>query len=100
MLLDAWRADSPRARDAIWAWRLHVRAPRPGRAVPDYKAFLVSLFGLERLQAVTVAAAAAGADAGSPLLGCPAETAAAAAAAPKALVLPTVVGAALAEAAL
>lgn len=69
MLLDCWRADSPRVKDAIWAWRLHVRNPRPVGGAPDYKAFLVSLFGLERLHAVVRAAEAGAEEAGSPMLG-------------------------------
>ena len=56
MLLDVWRPDSPKVRDAIWAWRLHVQQPRPDGAQPDYRAFLVSLFGLEKLLQVSLAA--------------------------------------------
>jgi hypothetical protein len=56
MLLDVWRPDSPKVKDALWAWRLHVQQPRPDGAQPDYRAFLVSLFGLEKLLQVGVAA--------------------------------------------
>jgi len=56
MLLDVWRPDSPKVRDAIWAWRLHVQQQRPDGAQPDYRAFLVSLFGLEKLLQVSLAA--------------------------------------------
>lgn len=58
MLLDAWRADSPKIWDAVYAWRAHVRAPRPGGVEPDYRAFLVSLFGLDKLLEVSRAAKA------------------------------------------
>jgi hypothetical protein len=58
LLLDVWRPDSPRVREAIWAWKLHVKSPRGPTAQPDYRAFLVSLFGLEKLTALTAAAAA------------------------------------------
>lgn len=56
MLLDLWRPDSPKVREAIWAWKLHIRGPRPDGADPDYRAFLVSLFGLDKLTQLTAAA--------------------------------------------
>lgn len=55
LLLDVWRPDSPKVHDAIWAWKLHVKPPRPGDGLPDYRAFLVSLFGLEKLLQLTAA---------------------------------------------
>jgi len=58
MLLDAWRPDSSKVREAIWAWKLHVRGPRPDGAEPDYRAFLVSLFGLDKLTQLTAASGA------------------------------------------
>jgi hypothetical protein len=59
LLLDVWRPDSPKVRDAIWAWKLHVKGPRPQGTQPDYRAFLVSLFGLDRLKQLAAAAQAA-----------------------------------------
>lgn len=55
LLLDVWRPDSPKVRDAIWAWKLHLKTPRTGGSQPDYRAFLVSLFGLEKLLQLTAA---------------------------------------------
>jgi len=65
MLLDCWRADSPRAADAVAAWRAHMATG----GQPDCRAFLTALFGEAQLAAVSAAAAAAGGEAGSPLLG-------------------------------
>jgi hypothetical protein len=48
----------PQVRDAVWAWKLHVKLPRPGGSAPDYRAFLVSLFGLDRLVELTAASKA------------------------------------------
>lgn len=59
LLLDVWRPDSAKVREAIWAWKLHVKAPRPAGAQPDYRAFLVSLFGLDKLTQLSAAAQAA-----------------------------------------
>jgi hypothetical protein len=59
LLLDVWRPDSPKVREAIWAWKLHVQGPRPQGTQPDYRAFLVSLFGLDRLTQLAAAAQAA-----------------------------------------
>lgn len=59
LLLDVWRPDSPKVREAIWAWKLHVQGPRPQGTQPDYRAFLVSLFGLDRLTQLSAAAQAA-----------------------------------------
>mgnify|MGYP001807529932 CR=1 FL=1 len=59
LLLDVWRPDSAKIREAIWAWKLHLKGPMASGAQPDYRAFLVSLFGLERLTQLTAAAAAA-----------------------------------------
>jgi hypothetical protein len=55
LLLDVWRPGSAKVGDAIWAWKAHVRQPRQGGAAPDYRAFLVSLFGLEMLLTLTAA---------------------------------------------
>jgi hypothetical protein len=55
LLLDVWRPGSAKVGDAIWAWKLHVAQPRQGGAAPDYRAFLVSLFGLEKLLQLTAA---------------------------------------------
>jgi hypothetical protein len=55
LLLDVWRPGSAKVGDAIWAWKAHVRQPRQGGAPPDYRAFLVSLFGLEKLLQLTAA---------------------------------------------
>jgi hypothetical protein len=57
LLLDAWRADSPRVRDAVWAHYNHVLRPE----APDYRAFMVSVVGLDKLVAVTQAARVAAA---------------------------------------
>jgi hypothetical protein len=71
LLLDVWRPGSAKVADAIWAWKLHVRQPQQSGSAPDYRAFLVSLFGLEKLLQLTAAErACAGA-------GCPAAAAAA-----------------------
>lgn len=56
LLLDVWRPDSSKVREAIWAWKLHIKAPRPAGTGPDYRAFLVSLFGLDKLSQLTAAA--------------------------------------------
>jgi hypothetical protein len=56
LLLDVWRPGSAKVGDAIWAWKLHVRQPQQGGAPADYRAFLVSLFGLEKLLQLTAAA--------------------------------------------
>jgi hypothetical protein len=56
LLLDVWRPDSSKVREAIWAWKLHIKAPRPAGSDPDYRAFLVSLFGLDKLTQLTAAA--------------------------------------------
>lgn len=56
LLLDVWRPDSSKVREAIWAWKLHIKAPRPAGSSPDYRAFLVSLFGLDKLTQLTAAA--------------------------------------------
>eukprot|EP00775_Hariotina_reticulata_P008772 gene8772-8951_t len=58
LLLDVWRPDSAKVRDAVWAWKLHVKAPLPAGSAPDYRAFLVSLFGLERLEQLTTSSKA------------------------------------------
>jgi hypothetical protein len=80
LLLDVWRPGSPKVRDAIWAWKLHVKTPQAGGNQPDYRAFLVSLFGLEKLLQLT-SAVKAGASRGFvpspvPLLTCAAPGAA------------------------
>jgi hypothetical protein len=67
LLLDVWRPDSPKVREAIWAWKLHVKGPRGPGAQSDYRAFLVSLFGLDKLTALTAAAAASARQASSTL---------------------------------
>jgi hypothetical protein len=59
LLLDVWRPDSAKVREAIWAWKLHLKGPMASGAQPDFRAFLVSLFGLERLTQLTAAATAA-----------------------------------------
>jgi hypothetical protein len=60
LLLDAWRPDSPKVHEAIWAYKQHLKqqaaAADGGRSV---RAFLVSLFGLERLLQETAAAGVA-----------------------------------------
>lgn len=69
LLLDVWRPDSAMVRNAMWAWKLHIKAPRPGNSAPDYRAFLVSLFGLEKLLELTAqdrAAKGSGSSAGKP----------------------------------
>ncbi|WIA38616.1 hypothetical protein OEZ86_001926 [Tetradesmus obliquus] len=66
LLLDVWRPGSAKAGDAIWAWKLHVRQPRQGGGPPDLRAFLVSLFGLEKLLQLTAAERARAGAAGSP----------------------------------
>lgn len=54
LLLDAWRPDSPKVKMALRAWKLHIKSAGAG-AEPDYRAFLVSLFGLEKLLELTAA---------------------------------------------
>lgn len=46
MLVDAWRHDSPRLEAALRAYRLHIE----GQKKPDYKGFLVGIFGLEAMR--------------------------------------------------
>lgn len=75
LLLDVWRPGSAKAGDAIWAWKLHVRQPRQGGAPPDLRAFLVSLFGLEKLLQLTAAERARAGAAGSPAAAAAAATA-------------------------
>lgn len=52
LLLDVLRADSPKLQDALHAYRMHVEKS----AAPDYRAFLVSVFGLEKLLQMSGAA--------------------------------------------
>lgn len=48
LLVDCWRADSPRLADALRSFRAHVL----GNPQPDYQAFMVGMYGLERLRAL------------------------------------------------
>lgn len=58
LLLDAWRPDSSKVREAVWAWKVHIKRPSAAGSAPDYRAFLVSLFGLDKLTQLTAAHAA------------------------------------------
>ena len=46
MLADVWRHDSPRLDAAVRAFRMHV----DGHKRPDYKAFMIGIFGLETMR--------------------------------------------------
>jgi hypothetical protein len=48
LLVDCWRADSPRLTDALRSFRANVLSlPQP-----DYQAFMIGIFGMERMKAL------------------------------------------------
>jgi hypothetical protein len=51
LLMDVWRSDSPKVKEAVWAHYNHIERPD----VPDYRAFMVSVFGLDKLVQITQA---------------------------------------------
>lgn len=51
LLMDVWRSDSPKVKEAVWAHYNHIERPD----APDYRAFMVSVFGLDKLVQITQA---------------------------------------------
>jgi hypothetical protein len=51
LLMDVWRSEAPKVKDAVWAHYSHVERPD----TPDYRAFMVSVFGLDKLVQITQA---------------------------------------------
>eukprot|EP00878_Enallax_costatus_P011130 GHUV01011623.1.p1 GENE.GHUV01011623.1~~GHUV01011623.1.p1 ORF type:complete len:439 (+),score=208.12 GHUV01011623.1:27-1319(+) len=46
MLVDCWRQDSPKLQAAVRSYKAHMQ----GQEQPDFEAFMVGIFGLERMQ--------------------------------------------------
>mmetsp|Transcript_25093 Transcript_25093/g.54568 ORF Transcript_25093/g.54568 Transcript_25093/m.54568 type:complete len:820 (+) Transcript_25093:133-2592(+) len=48
MLVDVWRKESPRLSDALRSYQAHIQ----NRARPNWETFMVSMFGLDKVQAL------------------------------------------------